>query len=273
MRAPQALDRLSMAFAAPALAPPRRLFVAGAPFRRPAASAGTRPLRMQPRATAADVLVAAQSDTAHEADPAAAFDSVVMHTYARYPVAMSHGRGARLYTVDGTEFLDFVAGIATCTLGHADERIVEAVSTQVRKLGHVSNLYYIPEQARLAKWLVDHSPADKVFFCNSGAEANEAAIKLVRKFWHQKKAAAAPAGAIPVILTAVDSFHGRTLATITATGQPKYQADFGPLVAGFEYVPYNDVEALEAAAARLGPSLAGVMLEALQGIWCASRGR
>jgi acetylornithine/N-succinyldiaminopimelate aminotransferase len=172
-----------------------------------------------------------------------------------------------VYDVQGNEYLDCVAGIATCTLGHADKRIVDAVCEQVRKLGHVSNLYYVPQQGHLASWLVSHSPADKVFFCNSGAEANEAAIKLVRKYWHTRKGATMdPAtGAMPVIITAHNSFHGRTLATITATGQPKYHANFGPLMPGFEYVTYNCVDELRAAARRIGDNLAGIMMEAMQG--------
>jgi acetylornithine/N-succinyldiaminopimelate aminotransferase len=195
------------------------------------------------------------------------FDSVVMKTYGRFPLTLSHGRGSTLYDTDGNEYLDCVAGIATCTLGHADDRVADAVCEQVRKLGHVSNLYYIPQQGELAAWLVSHSPADKVFFCNSGAEANEAAIKLVRKYWHTRKGAGKdPAtGAMPVILTALDSFHGRTLATITATGQPKYHKGFAPLMPGFEYITYNSVDELRAAAARLGENLAGVMMEAMQG--------
>lgn len=202
-----------------------------------------------------------------------AFDAVVMKTYSRFPLALSHGVGATLFAVDGTKYLDFVAGIATCTLGHADSRIINAVSAQVRKLGHVSNLYYIPEQGQLARWLVDNSPADKVFFCNSGAEANEAAIKLTRKYWHSRVRAPSSSSVkdssasqpSPVILTANNSFHGRTLATITATGQPKYQQGFQPLLPGFQYIEYNSIESLHAAADALGDNLAGIMLEALQG--------
>jgi acetylornithine/N-succinyldiaminopimelate aminotransferase len=176
-----------------------------------------------------------------------------MKTYGRFPLTLSHGSGATLYDVHGNEYLDCVAGIATCTLGHADKRIADAVCDQVRKLGHVSNLYYIPQQGHLASWLVSHSPADKVFFCNSGAEANEAAIKLVRKYWHTGKGATMdPAtGAMPVI--------------ITATGQPKYHANFGPLMPGFEYITYNCVDELRAAAHRIGENLAGIMMEAMQG--------
>jgi acetylornithine aminotransferase len=170
-----------------------------------------------------------------------------------------------------------VAGIATCCLGHAHEGLANAIQSQINTVHHVSNLYYIPGQGKLAAWLVKNSPADRVFFCNSGAEANEGAIKLARKHAHTKRGIDEP-----VIITALSSFHGRTLATITATGQPKYQKNFGPLVPGFEYVPYNDVAALKAMVAKInaGPSLldrlqfwkpkpkrgvAAILLESLQG--------
>lgn len=176
---------------------------------------------------------------------------------------MSHGSGARLFSVDGREFLDCVAGIATCTLGHAHPTVISAVTEQIRKLTHVSNLYYIPEQGRLATWLVQNSPMDKVFFCNSGGEANEAAIKLARKRWHMRRGSTGDG--LPVIITAKRSFHGRTLATLTATGQDKYHKDYWPLVEGFDYVEYNDVEDLKRLGQKHGRNLAAVMLEALQG--------
>lgn len=191
------------------------------------------------------------------------FDEAVMTTYGRFPLAIDRGEGCTVWDTDGRDYLDFVAGIATCTLGHAHPTMVEAVTRQIQKLHHVSNLYYIPEQGALAAWLVAHSCADRVFFCNSGAEANEGAIKLARKHAHTVRGIADP-----VIVTAHASFHGRTLATITATGQPKYQKNFSPLVPGFEYVPYNDTAALEAAIAALeadGPRVAAILLEALQG--------
>ncbi len=193
------------------------------------------------------------------------FDRSVMKTYGRFPIAIAKGEGCKLWDTDGKEYLDFVAGIATCTLGHAHPALVAAVTEQIKKLHHVSNLYYIPEQGELAKWLVDNSCADKVFFCNSGAEANEAAIKLVRKY------AQTVLGQIqqPVILTAKSSFHGRTLATITATGQPKYQKGFEPLVEGFAYVPYNDITAVENAIADIDEGtyrrVVAIMIEPLQG--------
>jgi acetylornithine/N-succinyldiaminopimelate aminotransferase len=192
------------------------------------------------------------------------FNSSVMNTYGRFEIAIDKGSGCRLWDTNGKEYLDFVAGIATCTLGHAHPALIAAVTAQIQKLHHVSNLYYIPEQGELAKWLVEHSCADKVFFCNSGAEANEAAIKLVRKYAHTVLDFLEQ----PVILTAKSSFHGRTLATITATGQPKYQQGFEPLVDGFAYVPYNDIKAVENAIADIDEGnrrVAAIMIEPLQG--------
>ena len=191
------------------------------------------------------------------------FDQYVMKTYGRFPIALTHGEGCRVWDAQEKEYLDFVAGIATCTLGHAHPKLIEAVTQQIKTLHHVSNLYYIPPPGALAAWLVTHSCADRAFFCNSGAEANEGAIKLARKYAH-------PVRGIenPIIITAHASFHGRTLATITATGQPKYQKNFNPLVPGFVYSPYNDIEALEATLAELDaetPQVGAIMLEALQG--------
>jgi acetylornithine aminotransferase len=191
------------------------------------------------------------------------FDRYVMSTYARYPISLERGAGCRVWDTAGREYLDFVAGIATCTLGHAHPVMVEAVTQQIQKLHHVSNLYYNQAQGDLAQWLVQHSCADRVFFCNSGAEANEGAIKLARKYAHTVLGISAP-----IVITAHASFHGRTLATITATGQPKYQKNFDPLMPGFYYVPYNDIAAIEEAIALLDSSerqVAAIMLEALQG--------
>ena len=193
------------------------------------------------------------------------FDRNVMGTYGRFPIAIEKGEGCRLWDTDGKEYLDFVAGIATCTLGHAHPALIEAVTEQIKKLHHVSNLYYIPQQGELAEWLVNHSCMDKVFFCNSGAEANEAAIKLVRKYAHTHLDEVEN----PIILTAKASFHGRTLATVTATGQEKYQKGFGPLFPGFAYVPYNDIAAVENAITDLDEGtlsrVVGIMVEPLQG--------
>ncbi len=191
------------------------------------------------------------------------FDADVMATYGRYPLALLRGSGCQVWDDQGREYLDFVAGIATCALGHAHPAMVAAVIQQMQQLTHVSNLYYIPVQGELAGWLVQHSCADRVFFCNSGAEANEGAIKLARKYAHTKLGIESP-----VIITAQASFHGRTLATITATGQPKYQQNFSPLVPGFHYVPYNDFAALESAVTALDKDqrqVAAIMLEPLQG--------
>ena len=192
------------------------------------------------------------------------FNKYVMNTYGRFPVAIEKGEGCKLWDVEGKEYLDFVAGIATCTLGHGHWAMVEAISQQIQKLHHVSNFYYIPQQGELAQWIVEHSCADKVFFCNSGAEANEAAIKLVRKYAHTVLEFLEQ----PVILTAKSSFHGRTLATITATGQPKYQKNFEPLIPGFEYVPYNDITAIEEAIPNIDEGdrrVAAIMIEPIQG--------
>jgi acetylornithine/N-succinyldiaminopimelate aminotransferase len=202
----------------------------------------------------------ALSDDAYDT---AAFDRDVMTTYGRFPLTLVRGAGSRVWDDRGKEYLDCVAGIATCTLGHAHPAMVEAVTRQMSTLCHVSNLYYIPNQGELASWLVANSCADKAFFCNSGAEANEGAIKLARKYAHTVRGIDHP-----VIITANASFHGRTLATVTATGQPKYHQNFNPLVPGFAYVDYNDIAALEATIAQLDQDqkqVAAIMLEPLQG--------
>jgi acetylornithine/N-succinyldiaminopimelate aminotransferase len=183
-----------------------------------------------------------------------------MTTYGRFDLALIKGEGCTVWDTQGKAYLDFVAGIATCTLGHAHPAIIAAVTAQIQTLTHVSNLYYVPVQGELAKWLVEHSCADRVFFCNSGAEANEGAIKLARKYAHTVLKISEP-----VILTAHASFHGRTLATVTATGQPKYQQNFSPLIPGFHYVPYNDFTAIESAISELDGRVAAIMLEPLQG--------
>jgi acetylornithine/N-succinyldiaminopimelate aminotransferase len=200
------------------------------------------------------------ADSGTTTDNFAEFDQYVMHTYARFQLALERGQGCRVWSPDGKSFLDFVAGIATCTLGHAHPAMIEAVTNQIQKLHHVSNLYYLAPQGELAKWLVQNSCADRAFFCNSGAEANEGAIKLARKYAHVKLGIDQP-----VILTAHASFHGRTLATITATGQPKYQKNFTPLPTGFDYITYNDIADLEAKVSQYTGRLAAIMLESLQG--------
>jgi len=188
------------------------------------------------------------------------FERHVMSTYARYPLTLVRGEGCRVWDEEGREYLDFVAGIATCTLGHAHPAWIQALTQQAQQLHHVSNLYYNRPQAQLAQWLTQHSCADKVFFCNSGAEAVEGAIKLARKYAHTVRGIEDP-----ILLTAHGSFHGRTLAALTATGQPKYQKDFAPLVPGFDYVPYNDIEGTAAVLERWGERVCAVLLEPLQG--------
>lgn len=169
------------------------------------------------------------------------FDRSVMGTYRRYPLVVSRGEGCRVWDLEGKEYLDCVAGIAVCSLGHSHPKVVEAIRKQAGILMHVSNLYYTEAQGLLAERLVQASFAGKAFFCNSGAEANEAAIKLARKYGNEVL------GGKGEIVTMEGSFHGRTLATVTATGQSKFQAGFEPLPAGFRHVPYNDLSALEAA--------------------------
>lgn len=184
-------------------------------------------------------------------------DNHVMNTYRRVPIALVKGEGARVWDANGKEYLDFVAGIAVCNLGHSHPNVVKAVRKQVKDLTHVSNLYYTQPQGEVAALLTEHSFAGKVFFCNSGAEANEAAIKLARKYSHENMGADKFE-----LITMKDSFHGRTMATITATGQEKFQFGFTPLLDGFRYVPFNDPRALEAA---ITPKTCGIMLEPIQG--------
>ncbi len=184
-------------------------------------------------------------------------DKYLMHTYGRLPLAAVRGSGVYLWDASGKQYLDFVAGVAVNSLGHCHPRVVAAVQEQAARLMHCSNLYHIEQQARLAEVLVKHSALDRVFFCNSGAEAVEGAIKLARKYAGKKHG-----GGRYEIITAYNSFHGRTLAAITATGQAKYQKGLDPLPAGFKYVPFNDLEALRNA---VGPHTAAVMLEPIQG--------
>lgn len=178
-------------------------------------------------------------------------------TYKRFPIVLVRGKGARVWDSEGREYLDFLAGIAVCSLGHSHPRVVRAIQAQAETLTHVSNLYYIEPQIRLAKLLVEHSFADRVFFCNSGAEAIEGAIKLARKYGHERMG-----GDRHEIIAMDNSFHGRTLAAVTATGQKKYQAGFEPLPEGFRHVPYND---LGAAAAAVSDKTCGILVEPVQG--------
>jgi acetylornithine/N-succinyldiaminopimelate aminotransferase len=181
----------------------------------------------------------------------------IMNTYNRFPVVLRKGRGMKVWSSDGKEYLDFVGGVAVNILGHCHPRVVVAIQKQAQRLLHVSNYYYIEPQIKLAKLLVGHSFADKVFFCNSGAEANEAAIKLARKY---SKEQISPKRF--EIITAKNSFHGRTLATLTATGQEKFQKGFEPLVPGFKYVPFNDINAMSKMITK---DTCAVMLEPIQG--------
>lgn len=183
-------------------------------------------------------------------------DAHIINTYGARKVALSRGEGMRLWDAEGKEYLDFFAGIAVCNLGHCHPEVTQAICDQARKLVHVSNLYYIEAQTLLAAALAKNCFAEKWFFCNGGAEANEAAIKLARRYWHKLGTPK------PAIVTAHQSFHGRTLATVTATGQPKYHDGFQPMMPGFSYVPYNDIAALEAA---ITPEVGAVLLEPIQG--------
>ena len=182
----------------------------------------------------------------------------IMTTYQRLDVAFETGQGAWLVDGQGTRYLDALSGIAVCGLGHAHPGIADVVARQARRLVHTSNLYRIPLQEKLARSLAGIAGMERVFFCNSGAEANEAAIKICRKF------AAGKQLADPLIVVMEGSFHGRTMATLSATGKPEVRAGFAPLLPGFHYIPYNDVPALERVEAGRGQVVA-VMLEAVQG--------
>ena len=177
--------------------------------------------------------------------------------YARAPICLVRGDGVRVWDSDGKEYLDFGAGIAVASLGHCHPRVTGAIREAAATLLHVSNLYHTAPQIHLAKLLCDHSFADRVFFCNSGAEANEAALKLVRKYAKERYAS----DRYEVIATR-NAFHGRTFATVTATGQEKYQHGFEPLVPGFKHVPYNDLRAMERA---IDSRTAALIVEPIQG--------
>ncbi len=184
-------------------------------------------------------------------------ERVIAHTYKRIPLVLTRGSGATLWDEAGRRYTDFVAGIAVCNLGHAHPRLARALAEQAEVLWHVSNLYYTRPQIELAAWLVEHSFADRVFFCNSGAEANEAAIKLARKHFKET----GQPGRYRIVSMEL-SFHGRTMATLSATGQEKVRHGYDPLLEGFDFVPFNDAEALRRA---IGPETAAVMLEPVQG--------
>ena len=184
-------------------------------------------------------------------------NNYLMHTYNRFPVAIRKGRGMKVWDTDGKEYLDFLGGVAVNCLGHCHPKVVVAIQKQAQRLIHISNYFHIESQTKLAKILVNNSFAEKVFFCNSGAEANEAAIKLARRYFKetvgQNKFE---------FITAINSFHGRTLATLSATGQEKFKKGFDPLVPGFKHVEFNDIEAIEKAITK---NTCAVMLEPIQG--------
>lgn len=183
-------------------------------------------------------------------------DAHIINTYGARRLAIVRGEGTRLWDAEGREYLDFFAGIAVVALGHCHPHVTEAIQRQAATLVHVSNLYYTEPQVRLADRLSSVCFADRWFFCNCGATAAEAAIKLSRRYWHVQGTPK------PHIISAERSFHGRTIAALTATGQPKYHDGFAPMAPGFSYVPYNDVDAL---AAAITPETGAVMLEAIQG--------
>lgn len=183
--------------------------------------------------------------------------AVVMNTYGRLPMALAKGKGSWVWDVEGNKYLDFVTGIAVNSLGHNHPAVVKAIQKQTEEILHSSNLYWIPNQIELAKQLVEHSFADKVFFCNSGAEANEGALKLARKYakLHYGKEKYE-------IISLKNSFHGRTLATLTATGQTKYQAGYEPLPEGFSYAELNNINDI---TSKIGAKTAAVLIEPIQG--------
>jgi len=184
-------------------------------------------------------------------------DKYMFHTYARFPLTLIRGEGCRVWDEEGKSYLDFVGGIAVCALGHSSPIVAEALADQARRLVHVSNLYYTRPQAELARLLVENSFAEKVFFCNSGAEANEAAIKLARRHSNEKFG-----NGRTTIISMENSFHGRTMATLSATGQAKVQKGFNPLLGGFKFVPFNDIRSLERA---VDDTVCAVILEPIQG--------
>jgi acetylornithine/N-succinyldiaminopimelate aminotransferase len=182
----------------------------------------------------------------------------VMNTYGRLPIALTHGRGCRVWDTNGREYLDALAGIAVNTLGHAHPKLVPALQEQVAKMIHCCNYYHVPDQERLAQMLVERSGMTNVFFCNSGLEANEAALKLARKFGHDKGIDR------PEVVVFEGAFHGRSIATLSATANPKIHAGFTPLMEGFVRVPRNDIAALKQTTAG-NTNITAVFLEAIQG--------
>lgn len=185
------------------------------------------------------------------------FESSVANTYSRFPVTLVRGRGCKVWGENGKEYLDFAAGIAVCSLGHCHPAVTEAIAQQARTLVHVSNLYWTIPQLKLAHLLAENSFADRAFFCNSGAESIEGALKLARRFGHQNRGPDCYE-----VICLEGSFHGRTLATIAATGQPVFQQGFEPMPSGFIHVPLNSINALKLAA---GTRTAAILIEPIQG--------
>ena len=196
--------------------------------------------------------------TAAPSDPIEAASPHVMNTYGRLPIALSHGQGCRVWDVNGKSYLDALGGIAVNTVGHNHPKLVAALRDQVGKIIHSSNYYHVPLQETLAAKLVELSGLENVFFCSTGLEANEAALKLARKFGHDKGIER------PEIVVYEKAFHGRSIATLSATGNPKVQAGFGPLVEGFIRVPINDINELKAATEG-NSNVVAVFFEAIQG--------
>ncbi|OEU66185.1 MAG: acetylornithine aminotransferase [Desulfobacterales bacterium PC51MH44] len=184
-------------------------------------------------------------------------DQVIAKTYKRFPIVIVRGKGCTLWDTEGRSYIDFVAGIAVCNLGHAHPRVSKALSKQADTLLHVSNLYYTKPQVELATWLTENSFADRAFFGNSGAEANEAAIKLARKYFKENGESKRYR-----IISMEKSFHGRTIATLSATGQDKIKKGFEPVLEGFDYVPFNDIDALRN---KIDPVTCAVLIEPIQG--------
>ena len=180
----------------------------------------------------------------------------IMNTYGRFPISLVRGKGTYVWDADNKQYLDFVGGIAACSLGHCNESLVQVLEEQAKTLWHVSNLYWIKPQVELAEKLALITGLDKVFFCNSGTEANEAAIKLTRKYFYRQKQNKYE------IISFSNSFHGRTLGALSATGQTKYQKGFEPMMKGFVYAEYNDISSVEAAITE---NTAAIVVEIIQG--------
>ena len=187
----------------------------------------------------------------------------LMNTYSRFNISFTKGRGCWLWDKNGKKYLDAVAGIATCSLGHSDRILRKKLTAQLKKIQHISNLYHIEEQELLSKLLTNNSCAESVFFCNSGAEAIESAIKLLKKHGNKKYKSKES-----LILAAESSFHGRTIGALSATGQPKYQQGFGPLLSGFKFFKYNKIDSIKkifSESAQNNQKISGIIIEPIQG--------